>query len=578
MYKYLLCWRYLRTRYIALVSIISVTLGVATLIVVNSVMSGFTTEMKARLHGILSDVVVNSNDFGGLPNVEKQMARIREIAGDKIEAMTPTVNVPAMLYFKTPGGWSSRPVQVIGIDMETYPLVSVFGKYLQHPEHRKKPSFELLENGYDTRDHQLAEGEDYVPREQMGDAGWEHRRAWARCQKFSQEIDGTGSTPLVPDTASEVKTLAPPAIDTLPSLDGPAFESAPLIPGRAIASDCPGPEILLAKHAAEGYTTNNNVANHNAADPFMQNNANPFDQRDGTTKEKVYNPEVEQRPGIIIAMGLISTRDHEGRDWFAAIPGDDVNLTIPTTGQPPRGESDTFTVVDIYESKMNEFDMQLVFVPIQHLQKLRGMIDPIDPTNGRVNQIQIKLKPGVDPAVVRDLLRKEFDPRLFSVMTWMDMQNALLQAVDLEQIILNILLFLIIAVAGFGILAIFLMIVIEKTRDIGILKSLGASRLGIMGIFLNYGILLGAVGCSAGVGLGLLLIAYINDIAAFLGELRGQVIFDPSVYYFQKIPTIVDPLMIALVVVGTLLIAVLASILPALRAALMHPVEALRHE
>ena len=94
MYKYLLAWRYLRSRHIALVSIISVTLGVATLIVVNSVMSGFSTEMKSRLHGMSSDIMVESRSLDGFPNPEGQMEKIRQLVGDQVEAMTPTVTVP----------------------------------------------------------------------------------------------------------------------------------------------------------------------------------------------------------------------------------------------------------------------------------------------------------------------------------------------------------------------------------------------------------------------------------------------------------------------------------------------------
>ena len=85
MYKLLLCWRYLRTRYIALASIISVMLGVATMIVVNSVMEGFTCEMQNRIHGILSDVVVESRSLNGMPDADLHMAEIRRMAGDSIE-------------------------------------------------------------------------------------------------------------------------------------------------------------------------------------------------------------------------------------------------------------------------------------------------------------------------------------------------------------------------------------------------------------------------------------------------------------------------------------------------------------
>ena len=148
----------------------------------------------------------------------------------------------------------------------------------------------------------------------------------------------------------------------------------------------------------------------------------------------------------------------------------------------------------------------------------------------------------------------------------------------METTILNILLFLIIAVAGFGILATFFMIVVEKTRDIGILKSLGATRPGVMSIFLGYGFSLGCVGSGVGMVLGLLFVANINRIAAWLESITGREVFDPTIYYFQEIPTIVTAGTVSWIVGGAMLIAVLASVLPAVRAARMHPVEALRYE
>lgn len=140
---------------------------------------------------------------------------------------------------------------------------------------------------------------------------------------------------------------------------------------------------------------------------------------------------------------------------------------------------------------------------------------------------------------------------------------------------LNILLFMIIAVAGFGILAIFFMIVVEKTRDVGILKSLGALSRGIMGIFLGYGLSLGFVGAGVGLTIGLLFVHYINQVRDAIEWITGQPVFDPAIYYFYEIPTIVDLFTISWIVLGALMIAVLASVLPAFRAARLHPVEAL---
>src|SRR6476619_8513455 len=99
MYKLLLCWRYLRTRYIALASIVSVMLGVATMIVVNAVMEGFTHEMQDRIHGILSDLVFESVSLEGFPDADRRMAEIKRIAGDYIEGMSPTVQKTHLLGY-----------------------------------------------------------------------------------------------------------------------------------------------------------------------------------------------------------------------------------------------------------------------------------------------------------------------------------------------------------------------------------------------------------------------------------------------------------------------------------------------
>ena len=128
MYKLLICWRYLRTRYIALASIISVTLGVFTMIVVNSVMEGFSGEMQNRIHGILSDVIVESRSLDGMPDAGMEEA-IRSTVGDDIVGISPTVVVPALLNFSCRGYPTNRQVFLIGIDEKTQGGVSDFSKY-----------------------------------------------------------------------------------------------------------------------------------------------------------------------------------------------------------------------------------------------------------------------------------------------------------------------------------------------------------------------------------------------------------------------------------------------------------------
>jgi lipoprotein-releasing system permease protein len=573
MYKLLICWRYLCTRYIALVSIVSVILGVWAMIVVNSVMEGFTSEMQNRIHGILSDVVLESKSLNGMRDADWHMDAIRRIAGDSIEAMTPMVMVPALLNFKDidSGQSITQPVQLIGIDESSKSDVSDFSKYLQHPANRIKMNFELRHGGYDVRDHQVGPGAPERP--QMTGAGWKHRSDMARLKAFQEEIykkekqeaTGAGNPPAANDSKGVSATAYEESVNGNNDKNNTIDAAPDLMPMQS-------PDVP-------------------AVDPFAYPRALPNisgprgDPLSGQGTAQEFDMATKQHTGIVLGIAMASRRKLKDEqnpsagfvDCFHILPGDDVALTTLTVGQPPRFTSDNFTVVDFYESKMSEYDSCFAFVPIRKLQELRGMYDPTSGV-GMVNSIQIKLKPGVNGEEVRDKLAGQFPWQQYVVETWRDKQGPLLAAVWTETAILNVLLFLIITVAGFGILAIFYMIVVEKTRDIGILKSLGASDRGVMGIFLSYGLLLGIIGSGMGLLIGLLTIRNINEIADLLGRITGRPVFDPTIYYFYKIPTIIVPRTVACIVIGAVAIAVAASILPALRAARLHPVEALRHE
>jgi lipoprotein-releasing system permease protein len=515
-YKLLLSWRYLRTRYIALASIISVTLGVGTLIVVNSVMAGFTREMHVRLHGILSDVIIESHSMDGLIDPAWHMAEVKKVCGDDVVGMTAAVHVPAMLTMNFRGQISTRQITLIGVDEATYADVSDFRQYLLHPENRRKLSFQLRDDGYGDNDHDLPP------------SGWNYRR-----MKVAYEREFEAHRKLL--------------------------------------------EVNAKEAAAES------TDQEQSADLRPPTSGIPDDPNASTADAAVFDPAIEQFTGIVlgIAIGSVRQRDPEGRvvDYFLCRPGDDVQVTFASAGSRPKALTDQFTVVDFYESKMSEYDSGFAFIPLKRLQQMRGMIDPKTQAEA-VTTIQLKLKPGSDLNAVRDQLRAHFPLEQFQyrIQTWRDMQGPLLAAVQMETTLLNILLFLIIAVAGFGILATFFMIVVEKTRDIGILKALGAPSRGVMSIFLSYGLSLGLVGSGAGMIGGLLFVYYINDIAKIVELITGQEVFDPTVYYFERIPTQVAPLAVAGVVFGAMLIAVLASVLPALRAARLQPVEALRYE
>ena len=468
MYKYLLCWRYLRTRYIALASVVSVMLGVATMIVVNAVMAGFAEKMRDRLHGVLADVVVEAYDVNnGFLEVDEVMARIDQVAGDRVVAQAPTMETFGLLQYNTPGGQMiTDQVRVIGIRPAERAKTGDFAEFLEDDQgQRIAPSFEV---------------------------GEQLRRN---------------------SNAGQLLQSLPPD------------------------------------------------------DPFRQ------------VLEQESRLQVPEH-GLILGYAL-ATRHNPGQstDTFLAPPGTKAVLTMASGGRRPEPAHDDFTIVGFFKSGMSEYDSLHVYVPLERLQYLRQLGD--GKGMGAVNQIQVKARPGVDLDQLRDDIQGALEkarPWTFHVQTWEQKQGALLAAVSVEQTILNILLFFIIAVAGFGILAIFSMIVVEKTRDIGVMKALGASTAGVRGIFLGYGLSLGLVGSGVGMAGGLLFVHHINWIEGLLSHLTGRKVFDDTIYYFTEIPTLVQPATVIGIVGGALLIAVVASVFPAQRASKLQPVQALRFE
>jgi lipoprotein-releasing system permease protein len=518
MYKLLLCSRYLRTRYIALASIISVTLGVATMIVVNSVMAGFGTEMKDRIKGILADVVVETNTLDGVSDYAAHKALIDKVAGTYIEGMTATVEIYGMLSFQYAGQWITRPVTLIGIDPQSKAEVGPLVDYLQsyHPERDGK---QILAAAERTRDQ--------PPGWELTEASAKYRREWAERQRWFMEqlrrereqhggLNEPEPAPAGDGIAAEDPFADPAAMDIAPAVAEDA-DPARLLPGRLYVG------LGLVSFLYEDQTTG------------------------------------------------------KPRTMMMARPGDDVKISTVTAGRPPEPAHFNATIVDVFKSGMSEYDSSLVFCNLEYLQQVRGMIDPATGERA-ITSIQIKLKDYKHADEVVERLKAAFPPGMYSVRTWEQKQGPLLAAVEVESAILNVLLFLIITVAGFGILAIFFMIVVEKTRDIGILKALGASSRGVMAIFLSYGLSLGMVGSGAGAVTGLLFVHYINEIEAGITWLTGHKVFDERIYYFPNIPTDVNPMMVLWVACGAMLIAVLASILPARRAAALQPVRALRYE
>jgi lipoprotein-releasing system permease protein len=539
MYKLLLCVRYLRTRYIALASIISVMLGVATMIVVNSVMAGFTSEMRDRIHGFLADVVIESRTKEGMEDSEGQLQVIQDAVGDYVAAATATVEMPGVISFGINGETFTQTVTLVGIEPSGKADVSPLQDYLA---------------SY----HELTEGRKTWPAERSVDepVGWTltpSAAEWRRVIKEGEERRLRDKGMLEP---SETISQAPSEDGATNSLQAPVFEDAAL-PDSGTGSP------------------------FNLADPDPFGDIDSFNSKGGGVRKEPQEARVYIGEGII-GYNVRDQKTGELRKVMMVRPGDDVTLTTIMTGVPPKPTSFEATICDVFRSGMSEYDSQLVFMNLEQLQQNRGMLlrDPVtgEIVTDAITSIQIKLKDYADADLVVEKLKAAFLPGMVTVRTWESRQELLLSAVEMETAILNLLLFLIIAVAGFGILAIFYMIVVEKTRDIGILKSLGASSRGIMSIFLSYGLGLGMVGSLAGLTIGLLFVHYINEIEGWLSWATGRKVFPRDIYYFSSIPTHVEPMMVFWVAMGAMGIAVLASVLPARRASRLHPVRALRFD
>jgi lipoprotein-releasing system permease protein len=503
MYKLLLWWRYLRTRYLAMLCIVSVMLGVATLIVVNSVMGGFSTKLKDRLHGLTSDIVVESPDMlEGFPMpADDLMKRIKESpAGPHIAAMAPAVEIFAIMRFPCNGRSLTQKVKLIGVDPVLQKAVGGFAEHLCEPDRKENPSFDVSD-------------------EAMGRFQFNH--------------------PPLHD--------APP----LPQPDPPAGDMPQLNPVQA-APDAGDVKLRAVLPSLDPTPTSPKKFRGIIIGHALASIRVPVEPAQPATATSAAKPEIP------------------AYDYYLLHRGDDV--MIYTLGaQQLEPVYDQFIVCDYMKSEMSEYDSTFVYVRLDYLQELRG-------SRGRVNTLQIRLTDYKHAQEVKETLKRLLPHSEYAVNTWEDKQGVLLAAIGIERGILNVLLFMIIGVAGFGILAIFSMIVAEKTRDIGILKSLGASRWGVMHIFLGYGFLLGAIGAIFGTGLGLAITYWINEIEAFVTKQTGQELFPRDVYYFNKIPVDIQPMNIFLIGLGAVIIAVAFSVLPAWRASRLQPVRALRYE
>lgn len=270
-------------------------------------------------------------------------------------------------------------------------------------------------------------------------------------------------------------------------------------------------------------------------------------------------------PGVIIGKELAKNLN--------IFVGDKVSIISPTGAMTPLGmvpKMKRFRVVGLFNTGMFEYDSTLAYVGIGEAQEFLGL-------GSEVTGIQLKVRDVYATAGIA----REINTRLgfpYFARDWMEMNRNILFALKTEKVVMFIILTLIVLVAAFGIASMLFMVVMEKSKDIAILKAMGASGRSIMKIFVLEGLAIGVAGTIGGVASGLLVASRLESIVGFVQKLTGYELFSKDVYYLDRFPSQVVPMDVLLISVTAIAVSLAATLYPAWQASRLPPAEALRYE
>jgi len=286
-------------------------------------------------------------------------------------------------------------------------------------------------------------------------------------------------------------------------------------------------------------------------------------QGDMETLEPVEAGKTE--PGVLIGRELAKQLN--------LVLGDRVNVVSPTGTITPLGmmpKLKPFRVTGIFNTGMFEYDSTLAYVSINQAQKFFDLGDT-------VTGIQLKVADVYATTELAQRINREYGPELYA-RDWMQMNKNILFALKTEKVVMFIILTLIVLVAAFGIASTLFMVVMEKTRDIAILKTMGARSSSIMKIFVLEGLIIGIIGTILGVLSGLLIACNLEPIIAAVQKVTGKNFFSKEIYYLDHFPSHVVVSDVVIISVTAILISFVATLYPAWQASRMLPAEALRYE
>lgn len=280
---------------------------------------------------------------------------------------------------------------------------------------------------------------------------------------------------------------------------------------------------------------------------------------------KSYKAEDAQANGIVIGKEMAKNLGIYLYDIITIISPMGVSTPM---GVMPRMKK--FIVVGIFESGFYEYDSTLAYLSLKSCQDFLQMGDT-------VTGIDIK----VADIYKADTIARKIQSKLgfpFWANNWMQMNKNLFSALKLEKLVMFIILSLIVLVAAFNIISALIMIVMEKNKDIAILKSMGATARSIMKIFIFQGLIVGVIGTALGCAVGLAVALNLQKVSQFVEKMFHFKILPGDVYYLSELPSQVNYGDVVIIVIGTLVVCFVSTIYPSWRASRLDPAEALRYE
>jgi lipoprotein-releasing system permease protein len=251
------------------------------------------------------------------------------------------------------------------------------------------------------------------------------------------------------------------------------------------------------------------------------------------------------------------------------LTGDTLTVaSLENVGTNPFGYSSPFTmsfeVTGTFSTGMYEYDTKNMYAPLEEVQTILGLR-----ARDEVSGLRVRVSDPWEANRVGGRIADALGPRYFTD-SWVTQNAPLFAALELEKLAMGIILFLIVIVAAFNIVSTLVMVVVDRTSEIGILKSMGMTDRGVLRVFLLQGLAIGVLGTFLGTGFGLVLCWFLDTYQ--------PISIPPDVYFIERLPVAVNPADVAMIVAGSVLIALVATIYPAIQASRLEPVEAIRHE